>query len=276
MGKVKSGFNKETKDNLLLGAGAFFKNFIYGVDTYDSARLEGKLLGATQGGGEFKAVATIRQIQIDGVAGRAKGLEVLDSWDVSMLMNLIETSPDTLKLALGAADIDSVSDGTYHIIKGKSEITDSDYLDNVTYIGTVSGSSEPVIIQVFNALSTDGLDLKTEDKKEAVLAATLYGHYTEDDLDTPPYIIYYPKKNKVSKPVVSILGGTYAVAQTVQLTSETGATITYTTNGFEPTASDTKYSAAITISQNTILKAKAFKAGKADSETMTERYIIEV
>lgn len=276
MGKVKSGFNEQTKDHLLLGSGAFFKNYKYGVDTYETARKEGKLLGATQGGGEFKAVATIRQIEIDGVAGRAKGLEVLDSWDVSMLMNLIETSPDTLKLALGAATIDTKSDGAYDIIEGKSEITDDDYLDNVTYIGTISGSVEPVIIQVFNALSTDGLDLKTEDKKEAVLAATLYGHYTEEDLDTPPYKIYYPKKNKTSPPVANIKGGTYTEDKTIQLlTIDSGATIKYTTNGFEPTKNDSPYSDPIVIDKNTILKAKCFKDGKADSETITERYIID-
>ena len=275
MGKAKSGFTTQTKENLLTGAGAFFKNFIVGVDTYESAKAAGKLIGATQGGGEFKATAEIRQIEVDGVAGKAKGLEVIDSWEVSLAMNLLETTQESLRMSLGVAEIDSTSNGTYHIIKGNNEITDSHYLDNITYIGSITGSKEPVIIQVFNALSTDGLDLKTEDKKEAVLAVTVYGHYTEDDLDSPPFAIYYPKKANILTPIASVKGGQYATEQSVELTcGTTGAEIYYTTNGFEPTISDTKYSTTITISNNTILKAKAFKTGETDSYTMTETYII--
>ena len=275
MGKAKSGFTNKTKDHLLTGAGAYFKNFIVGTDTYESAKAAGKLIGATQGGGEFKATPEIRQIEVDGVAGKAQGLEVIDSWEVSLVMNLLETTEESLRLSLGIAEIDSDSNGTYHIVKGNNEITDEHYIDNITYVGTITGSKEPVIIQVYNALSSDGLDLKTEDKKEAVLAVTVYGHYTEDDLDTPPFKIYYPKKNNVSAPVMSVKGGTYTSAQTVTLTCSTDkAEIYYTTNGFEPTKSDTKYTTAISIAENTILKAKAFKTGMADSYTTTETYII--
>lgn len=274
MGKAKSGFNKETKEHLLTGAGSYFKNFIVGQDTYESAKANGKLLGATQGGGEFKAIATVRQIEADGVSGKAKGLELIDSWEVSQSMNLLETTPETLKLALGAAEIDDTNN-TYHVIKGKSTIEDSDYLNNITYIGTITGSNEPVIIQVFNALSTDGLDVKTEDKKEAVLAVTVYGHYTEDDLDSPPFAIYYPKKGNVATPVANIKGGTYTSNQAVTLTAVEGAEIHYTINGFEPTKQDTAYSTPIAIANNTILKAKAFKTGVPDSITMTEIYKIE-
>lgn len=276
MGKAKSGFTNKTKEHLLTGAGAYFKNFIVGVDTYESAKSAGKLIGATQGGGEFKATPEIRQIEVDGVAGKAKGLEVIDSWETSLVMNLLETTEESLKLSLGIAEIDSDSNGTYHIVKGNNEITDEHYIDNITYVGTITGSNEPVIIQVYNALSSDGLDLKTEDKKEAVLAVTVYGHYTEEDLDTPPFKIYYPKKDNVSAPVMSVKGGTYATTQSVTLTCSTdGAEIYYTTNGFEPTKSDTKYSTTpISIAKNTILKAKAFKTGKADSYTTTETYII--
>lgn len=276
MRKAKSGFTKQTKENLLTGAGAFFKNFIVGVDTYESAKAAGKLIGATQGGGEFKAVAEIRQIEVDGVSGKAKGLELVDSWEVSQSMNLLETTPESLKLALGVADIDTISNNEYNVISGRSEIKDEDYLDNLTYIGTITGSDTPVIIQVFNALSTDGLNIKTEDKKEAVLSVTVYGHYTEDDLDSPPYKIYYPKKKSIPTPIVDIKGGTYSEAKSVKISTITeGATIRYTTNGFEPTESDSAYSTPIEITENTILKVKVFKDGLVPSLTLTEIYIIE-
>ena len=200
MGKKKafSGFTKETPERLLLDAGAFFKNFIYEPggaenDTFDAAVAAGKLIGATKGGGEFSAVPTVRQIEVDGVKGRAKGLETIDSWDVYLKATVLETTTDSIKAALSAATVDTETDTTYDVISGNGAIELSDYVDNVTWVGTLSGSDKPVIIQVFNALSTDGLKLTVQDKAEATIPMTFYGHYTFDDLDSPPFRIYYPK-----------------------------------------------------------------------------------
>lgn len=280
MGKVRTGYNTKTMENLHTGAGAYFKNFTVGVDTYETARTDGKLLGATQGGGEFKAAAEIRQIEIDGLPGKAKGAEIIDSWEVSLGMTFIETTPETLALSLGAADIDTTTNGTYNIIQGRNAFEDADYIDNITYIGTLTGSDEPIIVQVFNALSTDGLNIKVEDKKEGTIPVTVFGHYEDNgdgSLDAPPFKIFYPKGSNVATPVASVVGGTYTAAQTVALSCATvGASIRYTTNGFEPAADDSLYSTSITVATDTILKAKAFKSGVADSATMTERFIINV
>ena len=72
-----------------------------------------------------------------------------------------------------------------------------DYIDNVTWVGNLSGSNEPVIIQVYNALNTDGLKLTVQDKNEATIPTTFYGHYSQENLDQPPFKIYYPKKKSV-------------------------------------------------------------------------------
>ena len=204
MGKKRSfsGYTKKTPEHLLLDAGAFFKNFIHEPggtenDTYDSAVAAGKLLGATQGGGEFSAVPSSRQIEVDGVKGRAKGLETIDSWEVYIKATVLEATPDSIKAALSAATVDSESDEDYDVITGNAEIELDDYIDNITWIGTLSGSKKPVIIQVYNALNTDGLKLTVKDKGEATIPATFYGHYSPDDLDSPPFGIFYPKKENV-------------------------------------------------------------------------------
>ncbi|HBA50087.1 MAG TPA: hypothetical protein DCZ91_20305 [Lachnospiraceae bacterium] len=201
MGKKRnfSGYTKNTPEHLLLDAGAFFKNFIYEPggtdnDTFDSAVAAGKLIGATQGGGEFSAVPSIRQVEVDGVKGRAKGLEVIDSWDVYLKATILETTAETVKAALSAATVDTESDEEYDIITGNAAIELEDYIDNVTWIGTLSGSNKPVIIQVFNALNTDGLKLTVKDKGEATIPVTFYGHYSPEELDSPPFDIFYPKK----------------------------------------------------------------------------------
>lgn len=188
--KVYSGFTEETAQSLLLDAGAFFKNYDVETDTFETAVTAGKLLGATKDGGEFSAKPEIRQIAVDGVKGKAKGLEVLDSWEVYLKANVLEIKKETIQAALCASE--SVETEDYLEITAKNSIELTDYIDNITWVGTLSGSDKPVIIQVYNALNTDGLSLSTKDKDNSVVAMTFYGHYTQNDLNTPPFKIFYP------------------------------------------------------------------------------------
>lgn len=67
--------------------------------------------------------------------------------------------------------------------------------------------------------------------------------------------------------------GTYTAAQQVALSSATmGAFFRYTTNGSEPDESSALYSTPILISVNTTLKARAYLADWAPSETSTAVY----
>lgn len=189
---IYSGYTDETAKSLLLDAGAFFKNYNVASDTFASAVAAGKLLGATQGGGTFAAIPTIRKIETDGVKGAAKGMEVIDEWVITISANMKEIKKETIQISLAAATIDTTTNANYDIISAKNEIALTDYIDNITWVGRLSGTNDPVIIQVYNALSTGGLTLKTQDKNEAVIALTFTGHYSDTDLDTPPFDIYYP------------------------------------------------------------------------------------
>ena len=191
--KKYSGFTTETAKSLLLNAGAYFKNYDVNTDDFDSAVVAGKLIGATKGGGEFSAVPEIRQIEVDGVAGRAKGLETIDSWDIYLKANVLEVKEATIQSGLAASSVDTSTNIDYDIITASNNLEVSDYIDNITWVGTLSGSDKPVIIQIFNALNTEGLKFSTTDKAEATISLTFYAHYTQDDLDTPPFKIYYPK-----------------------------------------------------------------------------------
>lgn len=187
-----SGFNTDTAGKLLLDAGAFFIDFDVDVDTFETAVTGGKLLGATRGGGQFSAIPSMRAIEIDGVKGKAKGLQVIDSWEIKMTANVLEVSVDSLEKALTASTTDA-TDPSYSEIKANNSIAVADYIDNITWVGKLSGNAEPVIIQVYNALNTSGLTLQTQDAAEAVVAMEFEGHYDADDLDSPPFAIFYPK-----------------------------------------------------------------------------------
>ena len=188
-----SGFTTETAQSLLLNAGAFFKNFDPATDTFDSAVAAGKLIGATKGGGEFSAVPEVRQIEVDGVAGRAKGLEIIDSWEVYLKATVLEIKESTIANGLAASNVDNTTNADYDIITAGQTIELADYIENVAWVGTLSGSNKPVIIIVKNAINTDGLVLTVEDKNEASIPMTFYGHYEQDDLENPPFELYSPK-----------------------------------------------------------------------------------
>jgi len=80
---------------------------------------------------------------------------------------------------------------------------------------------------------------------------------------------------KVSAPTFNPAGGIYTTAQNVSISCATsGATVRYTTDGSTPTSSSTLYSAAIQVSEDTTIKAKAFKSGWADSEVANSNYVI--
>lgn len=191
-----SGFTKDTAENLLLDAGAFFIDFDIEKDDFESAVEDGKLLGATRGGGNFTAEPEIRDIEIDGVRGAAKGLSVIDEWTITMTANVLEVTKDSLASALTASEVGESANEKYDTIRAKNCIDLDDYHDNITYVGKISGADEPLIIQIHNAINSNGLTLETEDQDEAVTEMEFKGHYDFDDLEHAPFTIYYPKRDQ--------------------------------------------------------------------------------
>lgn len=188
-----TGFTANTAKKLLLDAGAFVKDYDPATDTWDTIK-DTKVIGATQGGGSFSAVPTVRRIEIDGVKGAAKGLEALDEWVVTITANVKEVSAEAIALAL-ASSTSAPADQPegYTKITANNAIDLDDYMENITWIGRLSGSDKPVIIVVKNALNTNGLSLTMADKAEGVIALTFTGHYDPTELDSPPFEIYYPE-----------------------------------------------------------------------------------
>jgi len=79
----------------------------------------------------------------------------------------------------------------------------------------------------------------------------------------------------VATPTFSPAGGTYSSGQTVTISCATsGAEIRYTSDGTVPTSASTLYSAPITVSATSTIKAKGFKDGWDASQTATAAYII--
>jgi len=191
-----SGFNANTTERLLLDAGALFINFDVGTDTPETAT--SKLIGATSGGNTFSAIPTFRQPSIDGVRGRFKGGEILQSWEVTLNTNMLEISDKVIEYALASsnktdATILGAAQSNYFKITANNQVALTDYVNNITWVGTISGSNNPVIIVIKNALSDGGFSLNPQDSADIVATLNFMGHYDSTDLDNPPFEIYYPK-----------------------------------------------------------------------------------
>jgi hypothetical protein len=80
----------------------------------------------------------------------------------------------------------------------------------------------------------------------------------------------------VEEPTISPNGGKYAASVAVTLATQTpGAEIFYTTNGAEPTTDSLRYTEPLTVTENAVLKAKAYMGTYKPSNTASAEFIIE-
>ena len=78
-----------------------------------------------------------------------------------------------------------------------------------------------------------------------------------------------------SPPIFSVNGGFYSGSVTVSLIlSALQTTIRYTIDGSEPTEQSPVYSSSLTFTKTTVVRAKAYQAGKLPSRTITNSYLI--
>lgn len=190
--KRMTGYTEKTMTDLQTGAGAYFKDFDIETDTFASAVAAGKLLGATQGGGTFTAKPTITPIEVDGVPSAAMGMEEVEGWEVTMQANIMEVTAANIANALGASKTSNAKGGAYKKIEGRMYIELSDYKGNITFLGDVKGYDQPMIIQIYNALATDGISINPQDKKVSLIPTTFKGHVSPTDYEVPPFAIFVP------------------------------------------------------------------------------------
>lgn len=189
-GLKKSGITEKTPKSLLLGAGTIYKNLTW--DTATNA-WKGTVFGATSGGNTFKFEPNIITIDVDGASVDTKGLTQKQGDTCQLDVNLVEITPESLKLAMIGEEVTSEASG-FTKIKSKSVLSDEDYIDNIAFVGFTS-TDEPIVIIMENALCTSGLELSGKNKENTVIPVTFkpYADFGEDaSQDTLPVYIYYP------------------------------------------------------------------------------------
>ena len=209
-------------ENILLDTGVVYLN--YGVSGE-------RILAPTRGGNSFVVEQDVRVIERDGALGKEKGLRRVINEDAMLTVRCMDLSIANLHLALRGATatatkITNTQDGS---------IDDSEYLSNITWIGTdMEGKNR--VIQLFNAMADNGLTIDATDKDEAVLEIQFAGHRDPTDKTAPLYTIekvedIAPNLTALAVTTATLspafAGGTYTYVATV-VNATTSVTVTPT------------------------------------------------
>lgn len=191
MSKLKThGITQGTPREILLGAGAYYKNLKY----VEGTGWQGTILGATQGGGKVSITPEYMTIEVDGATVKVKGLEKKVGETANMEINLLEIKESHLVEVLHMEEDTTKSVPGYKVYKSKRDIGEDDYFDNIAFVGTLT-SGEQVIIIFENGIIEGALELEPKNKEVSVFTATVEctASFEQDDLEHLPYYIYYPQ-----------------------------------------------------------------------------------
>lgn len=171
------------------------------------------------------------------------------------------------------APVLSVAAGTYFANQAVtvSHVDTAGALGGLTTVRFTTDGSDPTP-STGTAVTWNGsawLPTVTVDQSRTVKAKAWRTGYLASNTTTALYEL------KVVTPTATPGTGAYGTAQNVTLSTTTsGATIRYTTDATEPTASSTAYSAPVAVASTLTLRARGFKTGWSPSDSVTPSYWI--
>ena len=189
-----TGYTADTSKHYWIDAGVIYTDVTY----TEATGFEGNPAGATSDGVELNIEMKYRDVEVDGTGWTpVKGNKVLSSAIATAKANIKELTAETVRQALNgakeAAKTTEAPEG-YTKITGKRQISDGDYLKNVAIVGKISGSTQPIIVILDNALVTSGVSAKTKDDDEVVIEQEYTAHASYEQLVAQefPWRIYLP------------------------------------------------------------------------------------
>lgn len=181
MGKF-SKISQDAFDEFQVDAGVLLKTF--NID--EPTLADDNIICATTGGISPTCTPTYSDWgeDVDNCPNGMLELMHLDGWDTSLGFTALNTTPETIRLALGAADVEASSGK----IVPRRELKDTDFSD-VWWVGDRSDGGL-VAIRLLNALSTGGFSLQTTKNGKGQISVTLAGHVSIDAQDVVPMEFY--------------------------------------------------------------------------------------
>ena len=184
----KHSVTTNTPGNILLGAGTYHKGL-----KFANGKWEGTVLGATSGGGKISIKGELKDLEVDGMLVKTKGMTVKLGGTASAEVSFAELSTDIVKMATFFEEGESDAEG-FTMLKDKARITEGDYIDGFGFVGFTADGSKQIIVIFDYALCTNGLEVEAKNKEQSIVKLTLEAvAENAGDLDTLPIRIYYPE-----------------------------------------------------------------------------------
>lgn len=174
---------QDTFKELQMDAGILLTTF----DPANPTVTDSAIVCATTGGINASCTAEYSDLgeDVDNCPNNMKELKHLDSWSCTMSFTSLGTSPASIKLALGAADIDG-TDATK--IVPRASLKQSDFTD-IWWVGDRADGGM-VAIQLKNALSTSGFSIQTTKNGKGQVSVELTGHVSITAQEEVPMVFY--------------------------------------------------------------------------------------
>lgn len=120
---------------------------------------------------------------VDNVPANMMELKHLDGWQCGIATTCLNMTASSIKLALGAADIDG------NKITPRRDLELTDFEDEVWWVGDISGGGMAAI-KLMNVLSSGGFSLQTTKNGKGQIAISLMGHVSLDAQNVVPMEFY--------------------------------------------------------------------------------------
>ena len=174
---------QDTFQAMQLNAGVLLKTF---DPKNPAAPKDEDIICATTGGITIVATPTYTDMgsDVDNCQDNMMELKTLDGWNCKISFTGLGTSPENIRMALGAADINAQS--------GAIELADklkNTHFSDKWWVGDRADGGM-VAAHLKNALSTGGLTLKTTKNGKGQISVELTGHVSIKDQKTMPMEFY--------------------------------------------------------------------------------------
>lgn len=173
---------QNTFEELQINAGILVKDFDVETGTFQDE----DMITATTGGITVSVKNSYSDLgdDIDNCPKNTMELKRIDSTEVSLSTTALNINEDLLLMMLGSAD----KDATTGAIKPRRDLRLTDF-STIWWIGDLSDGGY-IAVKIFNALSTEGFEIKTTDKGKGNISLTLTGHTSMSAQDVIPAEFY--------------------------------------------------------------------------------------
>ncbi len=173
----------DTFEGMQLGAGILLTKFDPATGDFDRTK---DMICATTGGINIVCQAEYSDLgeDVDNCPNNMMELKHLDGWNCTMGFTSLSTSPASIALSLGAADVDE----TAGKVTPRRSVKLTDF-KSVWWVGDRADGGM-VAVHLFNALSTGGFSLQTTKGGKGQNTMELTGHVSIEAQDVVPMEFY--------------------------------------------------------------------------------------